>query len=88
MASCSRDSTLRVWSIAKIASAMQINILANRPLTQVVSSNLGTCNYLYRKLTAGTVARILIVLDGSEPVQVIFEPGVLRLCSCVLSIRI
>lgn len=36
--SCSRDSTLRVWSIARIIQPLEINILCSRPWKEIVIS--------------------------------------------------
>ncbi|XP_068702720.1 WD repeat-containing protein 17-like [Montipora foliosa] len=37
VASCSRDSTVRIWSLSHLASPMQIDVLANRPLDEIVT---------------------------------------------------
>ena len=36
--SCSRDSTLRVWSIARLVQPLEINILCSRPWKEIVIS--------------------------------------------------
>ena len=36
--SCSRDSTLRVWSIARLAQPLEINVLCSRPSKEIVIS--------------------------------------------------
>ena len=41
MASCSRDSTVRIWSLAHLACSLQIDVLANRPLDDIVVPNTG-----------------------------------------------
>lgn len=39
VASCSRDSTVRVWSLSQLASPLQIDVLANRPLDEIMTPN-------------------------------------------------
>lgn len=41
VASCSRDSTVRVWSLSQLASPLQIDVLANRPLDEIMTPNTG-----------------------------------------------
>ena len=41
MASCSRDSTVRIWSLSHLACSLQIDVLANRPLDDIVAPSTG-----------------------------------------------
>lgn len=41
VASCSRDSTVRVWSLSQLASPLQIDVLANKPLDEIMTPNTG-----------------------------------------------
>jgi len=41
VASCSRDSTVRIWSLAHEACSLQIDVLARRPLDDIVTNNTG-----------------------------------------------
>lgn len=42
IASCSRDSTVRIWSLSHLACSLQIDVLAKRPLDDVVTNNTET----------------------------------------------
>lgn len=41
VASCSRDSTVRIWCLSHLACSLQIDVLANRPLDDIVTNNTG-----------------------------------------------
>lgn len=43
MASCSRDSTVRLWSLTPLITPLQINILADRSWEEIIG-NSGTEN--------------------------------------------
>ena len=38
LASCARDSTLRIWSLTPLITSLQMKTLAMRPLDDVISS--------------------------------------------------
>ena len=41
VASCSRDSTVRIWSLSHLACSLQIDVLAKKPLEEIVTPNTG-----------------------------------------------
>ena len=43
VASCSRDSTVRIWSMSHLACSLQIDVLAERPLDNLMTTNIGMC---------------------------------------------
>lgn len=55
MASCSRDSTVRLWSLAPHAYPLQISILAGHPLGDILPNS-------------GTVQAYLVSLCGTETI--------------------
>ncbi|KAJ7327361.1 WD repeat-containing protein 17 [Desmophyllum pertusum] len=42
IASCSRDSTVRIWCLSHLACSLQIDVLAKRPLDDIVTNNTET----------------------------------------------
>ena len=38
LATCSRDSTLRIWSLAPLVTCLQMKTLAMRPLDELISA--------------------------------------------------
>ena len=41
VASCSRDSTVRIWSLSHLACSFQIDVLAKKSLEEIVTPNTG-----------------------------------------------
>ena len=38
LASCSRDSTVRIWSLTPLVQPLEMNIIAGRPWTEIITS--------------------------------------------------
>ena len=61
VASCSRDSTVRIWSLSHLACSLQIDVLAKKPLEEIVTPNTG--------MISAQISEILCVISCQKITQ-------------------
>ncbi|XP_070198103.1 WD repeat-containing protein 17-like [Littorina saxatilis] len=76
MASCSRDSTLRLWSLTPLVQPVELNILAHKPLSEILgtpdrSMCLGTSPLLTGKVSKELRDTLDKVTDVSHHTQTV-----------------
>ncbi|XP_074650106.1 WD repeat-containing protein 17-like [Tubulanus polymorphus] len=57
LASCSRDSTVRLWSLTPLVQPLELNIIAQRPFTEVMGTTEHAMNLGTRPLLTGKVSK-------------------------------